>query len=724
MRSTGRSQWSIAVVVATAICSPWSVAQEAESQRVDRSTANALEEIVVTAQKREQRLQDVPLAVSAYGAEQLENQAVQSLTDLNAKMPNVVLAPVGAFPYAGTFFIRGLGFADVESSFEPAVGVEVNGVYLARNAGALTDFFDIESVQVLRGPQGTLYGRNAIGGVVSIRTKRPDGTVGGAVQLTTGDHGRREGRASIEFPVVQESLAGRVAVLYKDYDGYWYNDTLRRHAGDNEAKAARATVVLRSEDTFDATLTLDTDSETGSGPGFNNVSLPGMMLSNIGYPADTGDPYVVHGDAPVLVDIDTTGASLEANWKTGPATLTSVTGWRQFDDRVLTDYDGSGLGFFRGDRDQTHEQFSEELRIASNGDGALHYVAGVYFLDQEYDIRNSLGGSVFGGALLTQIASQKNRAYAGFGQVDYRLGERWTLTAGGRYSYEEKKFTNQPSGFTTSRTYEDDWDDFSPKLGANYAFSDDLMLYALWARGFRSGGYNGRAGTFTSAGPYDPETVDSYEVGLKSEMLDGLLRLNLAVFSSKYQDMQLTVQEFTQAGTYESITSNAGKATIDGVEVESQLRAGSFTFDASLGYLDARFDKFFAPLTSSGIPTDNSSLPLSFAPEWSGSIGVTYEHSTSIGSLIMQVTATYTDDMYTSFTALNATSDFTLREANTLVDATAKWISPNERWKVSLWSKNLTDEHQINNAFSVGTLFAVGIYSPPRTWGLDLAYEF
>ncbi len=487
------------------------------SQAADTESA-VLDEVIVTAQKREERLQDVPLSVSAFSAKEIEVQSVRGLTDLSSMTPNVILAPVGAFPYGSNFYIRGLGFSDVESSFEPAVGVEVNGVYLARNAGALADFFDIESVELLRGPQGTLYGRNTIGGVVGIRTKRPDGKFGGEVQLTSGDYDRREARAAVNFPIIDKQLSGRISLLYTDQDGYWDNATLHDQVGDSEVKAGRATFAYDAGGDFTATLIADKDRERGSGAGMNNASLPSMVLPGIGYPADTGNPYVIYGNTPPVMDIDTEGVSLEASWNLGPATVTSISGYRKFDDYVVTDFDASAISFFAADRDETHKQVSEELRMASNGNGALDYVVGLFYLNQRYRISTALSGAAFGGATLTQYASQNNQAYAAFGQLDYHLTEQWTLTAGGRYSYEKKKFTNQPVGYPVSQTYDDNWNDFSPKLGVSYDFSRDLMVYAQWVQGFRSGGYNGRAGTFTSAGPYDPENVDSYEIGMKSEL--------------------------------------------------------------------------------------------------------------------------------------------------------------------------------------------------------------
>jgi iron complex outermembrane receptor protein len=700
-------------------------------------TDTTVGEVVVTAQKREQNLQDVPAAVSAFGESQLQAQSVGSLTDLSAKSPNVVLAPVGAYPYASAFYIRGLGFADVESTFEPSVGVELNGVYLARNSGALQDMFDIASVEILRGPQGTLYGRNTIGGVVSVKTKRaaPGQAFGGQVQGTLGDNGRQEARVGLDLPV-HETVGLRLSGLYKSYKGYNHNLTTGRREGDNEVLSGRATLSFEPNDQFDATLVADFDHEKGSGASFRNASLPGQVYYNLS--PDTGSPVFsaaqrakasdvrnVYGNTPVVAKINTWGLALTMNYDTALGTLTSVTGYREFEDTVQSDYDGTAVNFFLALREQTHQQFSQELRLGGEV-GKVTYVVGAYYLNQSYDITNTQSGLIYSGARVAQVASQENAGWALFGQFDWAATEKLTLTAGGRYSFEEKEFRNRPLFFPASRTYSSDWDNFSPKLGANYKFSDDLMAYASWSKGFRSGGYNGRAASYTSAGPYGAETVDSIEAGLKIDLLERRVRLNGAVFSATYKNMQTGAQGLTSSGVYESIVTNAGKAKIDGAEAEAILAlGGGWRVNANLAYLDARFDKNFTDLTSDGInnPTNNADLPMIYAPEWSGSFGVTYETETPYGQLTANANAVYTDDMYTSGGVINRTSNVQVRPANTLYDATLS-LSNDAGWRIAVWGKNLTDEDVINNTFGLGALGELRIYQPPRTYGVEFGYKF
>ncbi|MCW0196796.1 TonB-dependent receptor [Sphingopyxis sp.] len=723
----------LAIVVTTGASAQVETAPTGQSA----GSADQVAEIIVTAQRREQNLQDVPASVTAFDSASLEAQSVLNLTDLNSKVPNVVLAPVGAYPYASAFFIRGLGFADVESTFEPSVGVEMNGVYLARNSGALQDFFDIESVEILRGPQGTLYGRNTIGGVVSVRTKRPGDSFAGEGQLTFGDRGRVEARAALETPL-GDTLAVRASMLYKTYNGYNYNATTGEKVGGNEVWSGRLTLVARPSDTLEATLVADFDRERGSGAAFRNASLPGDVYYN--FSPDTGtptpavpagnsdptDPYTIYSDTPLFANLDTWGLAFSLDWAIGGAKVTAVTGYREFKDRVQSDYDASALPFFSALRDQKHEQFSQEIRIASDGKSRLDYVLGAFFMHQSYDITNAQSGLIYDGATVPQIASQSNTAWAGFGQLDFHATDALTLTAGGRYSYEKKRFTNQPLFFPASMTYRDNWDNFSPKLGISYQVNPDVLAYVTWSKGFRSGGYNGRAASFTSAGPYDAETVSSFEGGLKTELFDRRVRFNLAAFSSTYTDMQVGTQGLTSGGVYESIVTNAGKGRIDGIESELQwVLGGGFSINANAAYLNARFKENFTDLTSDGIdnPTDNSDLPFAYAPKWSGSLGLFYDADVGIGKLNGSVNAVYMDDLYTSGGAANRTSDVQLRPSNVLVDATLG-LQSEQGWRIGVWVKNAFDKTVINNTFGLGPLGFLRIYSPPRTFGVDLGYKF
>lgn len=701
------------------------MAQEAPASEPQ---AAAVADIVVTAQRREQRLQDVPLAVSAFSMESLEDGKVESLLNLDGKVPNVVLAPVGAYPFASAFYIRGLGYADVESSFEPSVGVELDGVYLSRNVGAVQDFFDIGGVTILRGPQGTLYGRNTIGGVVSVQSRRPSFDFGARAQATFGSNGRQELRAGVEGALVEDRLAGKFSFLTKTYDGYIKNYD-GRDMGAQDVTSMRGALLWTPTASFDATLIVDYTKDKGTGTAFENASLPSMVLPGFGEPADTdGDPFLSHVGDDIFSDLEALGVTLNANWDLGPVKLTSITGYRKTDTEVLSDFDGTPTPFMTVHRDETHDQFSQELRLASNTDGPLTYVVGAYYMTQEYDIATGQFGTVFGSptAGSTIYTQQKADSWAVFGQADYEVLPGLTVTAGGRYSKEEKTFTTQPLFYPNAETFEASFDDFSPKVGVSYKWSDTLMTYAQYSRGFRAGGFNGRAGSFLAVGPYDSETVDSYEVGVKSDLFDRRLRLNAAVFTSDYQDMQQSVQQLIP-GTLinQTLVANVGAATISGFEAEATaLLTNVFTISASVGYLDASYDEFMADLGDGLGVIDRTYLPMPYAPKWSNSVTFNYKDDFDFGRVTAQASVRHMTDMYTSFSTLNATTDLTMRQSNTVVDGSLSLELPDGRWRVSLWGKNLTDELVINNTFGVGALLASRVYQPPREIGVDLSLTF
>ena len=701
------------------------MAQEAPASEPQ---AAAVADIVVTAQRREQRLQDVPLAVSAFSMESLEDGKVESLLNLDGKVPNVVLAPVGAYPFASAFYIRGLGYADVESSFEPSVGVELDGVYLSRNVGAVQDFFDIGGVTILRGPQGTLYGRNTIGGVVSVQSRRPSFDFGARAQATFGSNGRQELRAGVEGALVEGKLAGKFSFLTKTYDGYIKNYD-GRDMGTQDVTSMRGALLWTPTASFDATLIVDYTKDKGTGTAFENASLPSMVLPGFGEPADTdGDPFLSHVGDDIFSDLEALGVTLNANWDLGPVKLTSITGYRKTDTEVLSDFDGTPTPFMTVHRDETHDQFSQELRLASNTDGPLTYVVGAYYMTQDYDIATGQFGTVFGSptAGSTIYTQQKADSWAVFGQADYEVLPGLTVTAGGRYSKEEKTFTTQPLFYPNAETFEASFDDFSPKVGVSYKWSDALMTYAPYSRGFRAGGFNGRAGSFLAVGPYDSETVDSYEVGVKSDLFDRRLRLNAAVFTSDYQDMQQSVQQLIP-GTLinQTLVSNVGAATISGFEAEATaLLTDVFTISASVGYLDASYDEFMANLGDGLGVIDRTYLPMPYAPKWSNSVTFNYKDDFDFGRVTAQASVRHMTDMYTSFSTLNATTDLTMRQSNTVVDGSLSLELPDGRWRVSLWGKNLTDELVINNTFGVGALLASRVYQPPREIGVDLSLTF
>jgi iron complex outermembrane receptor protein len=719
-------------------CTAWLVAltlgvgvsSGARAQQADAASSNALEEIVVTAQRRAERLQDVPIAVSAFNAATLQNLKVSTVSDLDGKMPNVSLSPVGAFPFSAAFAIRGLGFIDVESTFEPAVGVEVNGIYIARNVGAVTDLYDVDSLSVLRGPQGTLYGRNTIGGVVSLRTKRPGDEFHADAQETLGSFGRREFRAAVEGALMPGVLDARVSTLVKSYDGYYHNLTNGETIGKDDGLGLRGTLVFTPTSDFNATLILDYLRDRGDGPAQQNVSLPTQIVSVIGFPPNPNDgPYTTrsHLERPIA-NLDIKSATLEANWDLGPVTLTSVTGERSTVYHDLNDYAGEPVRLLDSERFESHHQFSEEVRAESNTQGAFRYVGGLYFMNQHFDLTNYEGGIFLGGPAVTSfyLGGQTTRSYAAFGQLDYDVMPKLTLTLGGRYSHDDKIFYLQPLFSTDREGLSKAFSDFSPKAVISYHFTDDVLGYADYSRGYRAGGFNGRAASIAQAGPYGSENVRSYEAGLKNQFFDRRVTLNVAAFTSKYGDMQQSVQQVIPGTTTnETLTLNAASARISGLETEFSGRVThELTINGSFAYLNAAFDRFVADLGDGLGTIDRSNLPLAFSPKWTADLGATYSVDTKYGNLSGNTDVRYKSLLWTSFSPANAYSDVAARPSNTILDATIAWAALDSRYRVAVWSKNLTNRVIINNSFPVGPLTTMRIYAPPREFGVDLGVKF
>ena len=713
-------------------------------------------EVIVTAEKREEKVQDVPLAITAFNAETIQNASVTSLTDLDGHIPNVTLEQVATFPGASSFSVRGLGFGDVESTFEPTVGVEVNGVYLARNVGAATDLFDIASIEVRRGPQGTLDGGNTVGGTVAINTKKPTGAYDGEIELTGGDSGRLEVRAAVDAPIIKDVLAVRLSVLDLNYNGYLHNVANNTTMGGINSLSERLTLVYTPSGPFDATLVVDHDTDRDGGfPNKNGTPpvgalapAPDFLLAEIGFPMDpTQGPYDVDVTIPMHYDYDTIGVAATMNYKADFGTFTSVTGFREFDDNNVNEYGGAGnvnffgaIGpFFSSARVQNHDQMSEELRFASpSGENKIDYVVGGYFLHQHYSLQNVEDGALFGNFAVTQYAGQDEDSYAAFGQANIHFTPKLTLTAGGRYSYEDKTFNNTPPGISTpDPTLSANWSDFSPKAVLSNKFTPDVMGYLQYSRGYRSGGFNGRAGSPSSAGPYNAEHVDSYEAGLKSEWFDRRLVLNADAFISKYNSIQEEIQRLNpQTQLDETVVANAGAATYKGVEAEAHgIIGGGLSADASVGYLTGRFDSFTANLngdcvapvvTSYFCGTNNyANIPLPDVPHWSASLGLNWRHELPFGIFTANLNGAYTSSQYTSLTPINVVAPwFTLRKANTIVNTTVALSTPDEKYRVALWVKNLTDQHVLYDRFTVGPLSSPESFEPPLTWGVSVGAKF
>lgn len=773
--------------------------------------AMVLEEVVVTATRRDESLQDVPISVTAISGERIEDNFPQNATDLNGIAPNVQLQPVGAFQNAAAFFVRGVGSTDIESTTDPGIATFIDEVYQGRISTALQDFLDISSVEVLRGPQGTLFGRNAIGGVVHVKHNRPDlDAPDYGVRVVAGDYGRFDVEAMGNLPV-SDSLGLRLAAKSSNSDGYYDNEAGPDLNGQDRITVLPSLlwqpnenwdVLVRGEynRTRDDSWANIPYSACPSDPtttvpftGGNDVIIdyiagvfgdPAAAATFCGREVDE-DSFDVRHDQPIgsFSDFDVWGLTAEVNrYVSGFGTLTYIGNYRDVEEDVANDFDTTDFNLFHTQRIQEHHQFSHELRFASEFSDRFDLVAGLYYFQQEYEMEQFTRGALVGGESFGN-SNQLNKAWAAFGNVDYHLTDRVTLIGGLRYSYEEKEFDHCGVGFgdpvtrtcqvdtgtgiiDTELSDDSDWDDVSPRLGIEYALSDSAMVYASYSQGFRSGGYNGRGNTPSSIGPFDEEIADNYEIGLKSDLLDRRLRLNLSAFLMDYEDLQrATIRPAPGGAGQETVTDNVGSAENKGVELEvTALLTNALTAYFTLGYLDASNEDWCSavqgvlptPTAPSGftqcgdatavenptggiagylVPVDVSHLPPPQSPEWQSRLDLIYDLPLgNAGSLTLVGTWMYSDEVSLVSAGLPAgTMDGIvnydgsyvdpMRESNNVYHASATWRSPDQRLRVSAFVRNITDE-----AYAVTGTFVAGLFNftqanPPRHWGLELAYN-
>ncbi len=701
-----------------------------------------VEEIVVTARKREESLQESPVAVTALTGESLERVFATDLTDLNVRSPNVLFSNISAFSSSTAIFIRGIGNSDIDSSVDPPVAIFVDGVYIPRPANTALDLFDVEQVEILRGPQGTLFGRNTTGGAVHYRTKRPSGELGARGSVTVGEHGQRDIRVALEAPLVEGKLAAKIAVLSAEYDGYYKNtfsggagNRATRDAGGTDSLNLRPIIHFTPTDTFELTLIGEYLRERSLPVPQVPVGLPTQLV-----PIFFGEPQFEAGadqrtlnfNVPGFIENDIWGITVEANWDIGAGTLTSVSNYRETDSLISVDIDATAAPAFEILRDEPHEQWSTELRYAVNLNENLNLVAGVYYFEQDYflrrdtfiDVTNS--GNI---AHINAITGQEHTNEAVFAQVDYNVSDRLRVTLGGRYTSEDKDFFatlfSPFPNLSTRFDLDDSWSNFGPKVGVDFQLNDNAMVYATFSKGFKSGGFNGRSGTPFAFGPFDEEEVDAWEVGLKADWLDDRLRTNVALFWNEYEDLQRTIirnlPDPDAPNPQETLTDNAATATVRGLELEIvAVPAAGLQMNLALGYNDAEYDEFIADLNGDTNVTDNSDIDLQRAPKWTLAAGLTYD-----AELGDRGSATFRADWIYVSKQNNLASGVEKGEIGSydMLDLSVTWRPPSERYYASFFLKNATDEVYQTALTAVGALFDTNTISAPRRWGLTVGFD-
>lgn len=763
MHRPGKLPALIAAAIAAAISAP-------------SSAENALEEVVVTAQKRTESAQDVSIAIAAFGEEQLRNLGTTNLQELTEFVSGTEL-----FDDRGagqpTWIIRGVGLSDFNSNNTPTAAIYYDEYYLSSNVLGGIGLFDMQRVEVLKGPQGGLYGRNTSGGAVLVNSTRA--VVGeGLSGYVTGTYGRWN-RAGVEAAIggdLGASAAFRLSAV-TDQGGGWQDSlaTARDDEyGDRDFTAVRAQLAFAPSDNFDLWLKVEggrDESETTLGysralydPGSGDFCASAfagrhdekncVTLSNLTnlFVLTPGDPGVLPGGQkldgtrvlanPVnALDNDWLGANLQLNWNLDFATLTSITGYLDYENNQLYDFDAQPLTLFHEDGSADLTSWSQELRLVSNSDGPLSWLVGaMYAEDEDEEFRL---GDLSDNILVFQTRAQRSftqesESWALYGQLDYQISEAWKVHGSLRYTDEEKDLLDVVNydiwgdffyldGVDKHYELDDHW---SGHVGVNWTFSDDAMAYGRITRGFKSGGFfGGFAFSPEELDAYGEEIVYAYEIGLKSEWLDRTLQLNAAAYYYDYQEVQGFTQVFNEVtGTVVTKLGNLGDAEHTGVETDLVwLPLAGLTLRASVAWMDVEIvDSDTIALSQDGQAVPIEGLRRAFAPEWSYSLEGRYEWS--IGSSLraaVQLNYSWRDDLSdedSSFSRVDLAAfsheDFQLLNGRISVS------DAGDRWSVALIGRNLTDEEYWTSTSTDDLASYPSITGRPLSYALEATYRW
>ena len=724
-----------------------------------------LEEVVSTARKREEPLQETPVASTVLSGERLDRAFAPNLAAMPFLAPNVNLSN-GLLTSVLYPSIRGYTLTDVDSTFDPPVAIMVNGIYYSRPIMNNLDMFDVEQLEILRGPQGTLFGRNTAAGAIQLRTKRPTDEFESSGKITLGKYGKQDIRAALNVPLVEGRVNARIAAYSMNSDGYYRSAVTSRSdsrkLGKEDKLSIRPTVHFILSDTADLTLIGEWHRDKSHIRPQKNYSGPSRLLCSregyCGVPFDQGgkhDDYQSDIIEPGFVDVDIVSITKELNWDVPKGTITWLSNYRDTDELWVYDADGVGaVDFFAVDRRQPHKQYSTELRFASSAFERMDFIAGVFYFHQEYDLERRT--SVFGGPLYS-LTGQEHDAWSIFGELNYHLTEQLTVTVGGRYTDEKKDFYQERfAPYPATQPLEErsqSWDDAGPKFGLQYQFNSDIMAYASYQKGFRSGGFNGRCGTaFSCRRPFGPEEVDGYELGLKADLLDNRLRTNLAFFWTAIDDLQrgrlvALPQGADDNNPQETVTDNAAEAEMKGIEVEiSTWVTPALRLDFMMGYLDASYKEFCADIDGTqlydtvptsncggevvlavdnptgpdayGVDEDNSFYAVQLAPEFNFAVSGSYNIALGNGSTTtLNASYTYVSKLFTDLTEASP------RPAVGMVDASISYEAASGNYRFSLYGKNLTDEIYVVSRTLVPPLMDYRNVSPPRMWGVEFMWD-
>ncbi|WP_295872370.1 TonB-dependent receptor [uncultured Zhongshania sp.] len=686
--------------------------------------ALSLEEVLVTAEKREQSLQNTPISILAFSAEKLARFGVSDLGDISGLAPNVEITPFPISRSSLIVFMRGVGNNDSQSTQDPAVGVYLDGIYMARSIGLTSDVADLERIEVLRGPQGTLYGRNTTGGAINLITAKPADEAGISQTVSRGNRSYWKSLTKIETGKVGD-VAAKLTYLRSAHEGWVKNAGPGKNFGEEDKSAGRFALRWDVNDAISVDYAYDFSEIDG--PQHYYQPIAGVS-PNPAVPASdsrNGSGQWFGGVLPSNTEIS--GHSLIVSLETSVGVLKSISAYRELNELIVQDYNAGTPGF-RVNVDVDQEQFSQELQLVGDYGSEFNYVAGLYYFIEK---GNELESDTFAGFPLEgrQVISE-SEAQAVYGQLTWSpsaLDHRLDITLGGRYTADDRSADKTSITFVGGpQSGSESWSHFNPSLTLDYAWTDTLSTYGKVVSGYKSGGFNVRS---TEAGfqpPFDEENILSYELGLKSTWLDRRISFNAAVFHAKYTDMQL--QQITNNATiFLTDVFNVGEAKVDGFEFDLMaVVVEGLTLQASYGYTDADFVEYIdqrptAPTFGQDV-SDRAVMP--YAPEQSFTVGLDYEKPISIGVLQASVDYNWRDERYG--TAFNDDLQGFFLDDNGIVNArlAVTEISIGKaNLEVAAWGRNLDSEEYKVHSISLGT-YRSAYFGEPKSYGIDVTLSF
>ena len=697
------------------------IAQESENK-------GSLEVIEVTAQKRVQNLQELPTAVTVFNSDSIRDKGITDVEDLSIYTPNMQISETPGGSTGATIAIRGSVTINPAVTWEPTTGVYIDGVFVSKNIGGLFDVAAIERVEVLRGPQGTLYGKNTIGGALSIMTRKPSGELGGEVRVGAGNFGMTDLYVSADSNQINDKLSFNITANKKERDGFYDNLSVNspvKKFKELDATSMRFGALYEHSDDLNFYYTYDYSDKDNT---------PSMGQTNI-YGIDPDDTKTRKEsaalDGAAFDRSESSGHALTITWQSSEnLTIKSISAFRDINYEDGGDYDGFDLLGFHTIRRVDHEQTSQEVQFIGNMD-ELNYVAGLFYFKEESHADNPY---ILGFGTINNYYGVESESVAGYVNLDYKLSDKLTIAGGVRWTSEEKTFyIEHPDDFSFAyffplpyTTAKDTWENTSAMASISYELSDNVHTYVKVAQGWKAGGFNGEAATAEIAvKPYDEEKVLAYEWGLKSRWLDQRVQANVAVFYNDITDMQMS--EFL--GAYSDI-QNAGAAKVKGLELELiAVITEELTANFSYGMLDSKYDEFITYDVYTGAAndvTDTAEFP--YNPENKWSLGINYLTELEIGTLRVSADYSYVDDHFVyhnqpaaEFTRIESFSVFNARISLREIAGT--------NFSVSIWGKNITDEEYRMNGIPMGDatgafIGGINYYGDPATYGAEVSYEF